>query len=173
MNSPSPSPSSFPTLNTDWSTWQPTLRATLLFIIRDGEILLIRKKRGLGAGKINGPGGKIDPGETARQCAVREVEEELLVTVSDPQEIGLLHFQFTDGLALLCHVFRATTFTGTPTETDEATPIWTALDAIPIEEMWEDDRYWIQHLIKAQRFEGFFEFDGEIMLSHRMEMIRA
>ena len=80
-----PSPSSLPTLNTDWSTWQPTLRATLLFIVRDGEILLIRKKRGLGAGKINGPGGKIDPGETARQCAVREVEEELLITATDPQ----------------------------------------------------------------------------------------
>lgn len=169
----SPSPSSLSTLNTDWSTWQPTLRATLLFIIREGEILLIRKKRGLGAGKINGPGGKIDPGETPRQCAVREVEEELLVTATDAQEIGLLHFQFTDGLALLCHVFRATTFTGTPTETDEATPIWTPLDAIPIEEMWDDDRYWIQHLIRAERFEGFFEFDGEIMLSHRMEIFPA
>ena len=55
----------------DWSTWQPQMLATLLFIFRDGEVLLIRKKRGLGAGKINGPGGKIDPGETPEQCAVR------------------------------------------------------------------------------------------------------
>ena len=40
-----------------------------------GQVLLIRKKRGLGAGKINGPGGKLDPGETFAQTAVREVQE--------------------------------------------------------------------------------------------------
>ena len=48
----------------DWERWQPRERATLLFVIRGGEILLIRKLRGLGAGKINGPGGRIDAGET-------------------------------------------------------------------------------------------------------------
>jgi 8-oxo-dGTP diphosphatase len=31
--------------------------ATLLFAIRDNPVLCIRKKHGLGAGKINGPGG--------------------------------------------------------------------------------------------------------------------
>ena len=67
---------------TDWTTWTPTLRATLLFLVKDGQVLLIRKKRGLGAGKINGPGGKIDPGETPEQCAVRETQEELGITVT-------------------------------------------------------------------------------------------
>lgn len=158
-------------MNTDWSTWEPNLRATLIFIIHDGKILLIRKKRGLGEGKINGPGGKIDPGETPLQCAVREGQEELHVTALDPVEIGLLHFQFVDGLAIFCHVFRSTAFTGVPTETDEAAPLWTPLDAIPIEEMWEDDRYWIPHLIAGRVFRGYFEFDGEIMLSNRMDLL--
>jgi len=36
----------------DWSTWTPTDRATLLFIIEPERILLIEKKRGLGAGKV-------------------------------------------------------------------------------------------------------------------------
>jgi 8-oxo-dGTP diphosphatase len=60
-------------VNIDWHTWQPGVRATLMFIIDEmkREVLLIRKKRGLGAGKINGPGGKMDPGETSVQCAVR------------------------------------------------------------------------------------------------------
>ena len=48
----------------DWKNWTPTMSGTLLFIISDSRALLIRKKRGLGAGKINAPGGKIDPGET-------------------------------------------------------------------------------------------------------------
>lgn len=155
----------------NWNTWEPNMRATLIFVIRDGQILLIRKKRGLGAGKINGPGGKIDPGETPQECVVREAEEELGITALDPVEIGILHFQFTDGLAIQCHVFRATEFTGTATETDEAIPLWTPLDAIPIEEMWEDDRYWIDHLIQSRMFRGYFEFDGEVMLSNRMDLV--
>ncbi len=32
--------------------------------MRDDETLLIRKKRGLGAGKITAPGGRIEAGET-------------------------------------------------------------------------------------------------------------
>ena len=155
----------------NWNTWEPNMRATLIFVIRDGQILLIRKKRGLGAGKINGPGGKIDPGETPQECVVREAEEELGITALDPVEIGILHFQFTDGLAIQCHVFRATEFTGIATETDEAIPLWTPLDAIPIEEMWEDDRYWIDHLIQSRKFRGYFEFNGEVMLSNRMDLV--
>ena len=61
----------------DWQRWEPDEHATLCFVIRGGEILLIRKKRGLGAGKINGPGGRLEPGETALDCAVRETREEL------------------------------------------------------------------------------------------------
>ena len=64
----------------DWSTWQPDDRATLLFVVHADRILLIEKKRGLGAGKINGPGGRIEPGESPRQAAVREVQEEVGVT---------------------------------------------------------------------------------------------
>ena len=155
----------------NWNTWEPNMRATLIFVIREGQILLIRKKRGLGAGKINGPGGKIDPGETPVECVVREAQEELGITALDPVEIGVLHFQFTDGLAIQCHVFRATECTGEATETDEAIPLWTPLDAIPIEEMWEDDRYWIDHLIESRKFRGYFEFDGEVMLSNRMDLV--
>lgn len=141
------------------------MHATLLFIFRGGEVLLIRKKRGLGAGKINGPGGKIDPGETPEQCAVREVEEELGVVAGDVTDAGLLRFQFTDGLGLLCYVFRAEAFTGTAVETDEAIPLWTALNAVPFDEMWADDRLWFHHLIARRRFTGNFEFNGDTMLS--------
>ena len=112
--------------------------ATLMFIIDEarGEVLLIRKKRGLGAGKINGPGGKIDPGETSEQCAIRETQEELGVTALAPVKHGELWFQFVDGLSLHVDVFIATAHEGTAIETDEAIPLWTPLKALPLDEMW-------------------------------------
>jgi 8-oxo-dGTP diphosphatase len=149
----------------DWTAWVPQMHATLLFIFNGESVLLIRKKRGLGAGKINGPGGKIDPGETPAQCAVREGIEELGVRAENPVELGLLRFQFTDGLGILCHVFRADAFDGEPVETDEAIPLWTRLDAIPFDEMWADDRVWFPHLAARRKFVGNFRFDGDTMLA--------
>ncbi len=141
------------------------MRATLMFIFSGGEVLLIRKKRGLGAGKINGPGGKIDPGETPEQCAIRETQEELGIVALTPREVGVLHFQFVDGLAIQCHVFRTEDFSGQAVETEEAIPLWTPVDQIPLDEMWADDRHWLPLLLESRRFQGFFEFDGETMLS--------
>jgi 8-oxo-dGTP diphosphatase len=152
----------------DWATWQPRQRANLLFIVHAGEILLIRKKRGFGAGKINGPGGKVDPGETPLAAALRETFEELGITVRDAAQHGELHFQFRDGYSLHCAVFLAHDFTGEPRETEEAVPVWTPLDRIPYDEMWADDRYWLPLLLRGAHFTGYFEFDGEELLSREI-----
>ncbi len=150
---------------------QPVIRANLCFIRRDDELLLIRKKRGLGAGKINGPGGKVDPGETPLESAVRETFEELGVTPLDPRQVGDLSFEFRDGLRLHCTVFLARKFTGEARETDEAIPYWTHIDDIPYDEMWEDDRHWLPLLISEQRFRGRFTFEGERMLEKQLEIL--
>ena len=149
------------------------IRANLCFILRDDEVLLIRKKRGLGAGKINGPGGKIDAGETALESAIRETFEELLVTPIAARQVGELFFEFRDGLRLHCAVFLAREFTGTATETPEAVPLWTPVDAIPYDEMWADDRYWLPLLIRGDRFRGTFEFDGDTLCAHHVEVLPA
>lgn len=149
----------------DWSAWEPGIRATLLFVVRDGQILLIEKKRGLGAGKVNGPGGKIDPGESPLQSAIRETIEELCVQPVNPSKCGELRFAMTHAPHILCHVFRADDVMGEPLETDEAVPLWTPLDAIPYGRMWEDDRHWLPYLIDGRGFSGRFVFDEETMRS--------
>jgi 8-oxo-dGTP diphosphatase len=145
----------------DWTQWEGEMLATILFIIKDGRILLIEKKRGLGAGKINGPGGKIDPGESALQAAIRETQEELMVTPHAPRKLGELRFSMSDCPDILCHVYRADDFSGTPTETDEAVPVWTPLDEIPYHRMWEDDRHWLPLLLEEQPFLGRFVFEQD------------
>lgn len=155
----------------DWPRWQPTQRATLCFVVRDSQVLLIKKKRGLGKGKINGPGGRIDPGETPEQCAIREVQEELCVTPTGVAYSGRLNFQFVDGLALRCHVFRAADCLGNATETDEAVPMWTPLDQIPFERMWQDDKLWIPMMLDGTRFDGRFLFDDDAMLGYEIDTL--
>ena len=92
----------------DWANWTPQERATLLFVIRDNQMLLIAKKRGLGAGKVNGPGGRLASGEAPLQGAIREVREELNVTPTGVQLCGELAFQFADGFSMLVYIFTAT-----------------------------------------------------------------
>ncbi len=154
----------------EWEGWVPKDHATLLFVIRDGQVLLIRKKRGLGAGKINGPGGRLSPGETERAAAIREVQEELCVTPRDVTRLGELSFQFTDGYSLFCAVFRAEDHLGEPQETDEAIPLWAPLDQVPFHEMWADDKLWFPHLVAWNLFRGRFIFDGDNMLDHQLDI---
>ena len=155
----------------DWPNWHPEQRATLLFVVRDGQVLLIHKKRGLGAGKINGPGGRIDPGETPLECAVREVEEELCVTPTGVRESGELRFQFVDGLSIHGYVFLADDCIGEPQETEEAIPRWTPLDEIPYARMWQDDHLWIPLMLAGKRFDGRFVFDGDTLLDQDLRVI--
>jgi 8-oxo-dGTP diphosphatase len=156
---------------TDWARWQPTERATLCFVVRETEILLIRKKRGLGAGKVNGPGGRLEPGETPEACAIRETQEELGVTPVDLEWRGELHFQFADGYALHCAVFTASDCLGEAIETDEAVPLWTPRDAIPFHEMWADDIHWLPGVLEGRNFRAWFDFAGETMLSKRVTWV--
>jgi len=155
----------------DWTHWTPSVLATLMFIVdeKKQEVLLIRKKRGLGAGKINGPGGKIDPGETSEACAIRETQEELGVTAFEPVKHGELWFQFVDGLALHVDVYRATRWEGEAFETPEAIPLWTPLSNLPFDEMWADDRFWLAEvLVEKKHFTGRFLFDGDAMLTNEV-----
>jgi 8-oxo-dGTP pyrophosphatase MutT (NUDIX family) len=152
----------------DWNAWTPNDVAVLLFVIRGGEVLLIRKKRGLGAGKINAPGGRIEPGESPEAAAVRETQEEVGVTPSAPRRRGHLRFQFVDGYALECHVLSSDSCEGVARETDEAVPLWTSLHALPYAEMWSDDRLWLPLMLAGRVFRGRFVFDGDAMLDHEL-----
>lgn len=152
----------------DWDAWQPTVRATLSFVIRKGRILLIRKQRGLGAGKITGPGGKLDSGETPLGCAIRELQEELCITTTGTRLAGEFSAQFVDGLAMHVTVFAADGYEGQVRETEEAKPRWTPLSAIPYQEMWPDNALWLPLLIEARDFDARFVLDHDRLLDSRV-----
>ena len=155
----------------DWDTWQARDLATVVFVIREGHILLIRKKRGLGKGKVNGPGGKLDPGENAVECAARECHEELGITVGELECMGEHKFQFVDGYSIHCWVFRTSEMEGEAIETYEAVPLWTDIGDIPYLEMWEDDHIWLPMVIAGKSFTANWVFDDDRMLDYELKNV--
>ncbi|KAG6824027.1 hypothetical protein H0H92_008231, partial [Tricholoma furcatifolium] len=108
----------------DWKPLKTTKNFTNAFIIKDGKALSQHTINN----RYNGFGGKVEPGETFQQAAVRELKEEAGITA--PLEYaGTLLFT-TDGandFAFNIEVYRADEYTGTVTETDEMRPEWFAL----------------------------------------------
>ena len=153
--------------------WRAERCATLLFVVRGGEILLIRKKRGHGVGKINAPGGMVEAGETPLQCALREIEEEVGVRALDVTPLAELHFQDTDGSSLLGYAFVAYGCDGEPHETEEAAPFWCPTRAIPYEQMWEDDLLWLPCLLDGAPVLGEFLMHEERLIAHRLRPLSA
>lgn len=155
----------------DWKTWKPTERAVLCFVREGGSILLIHKKTGLGAGKVNGPGGRIEPGETAAEAAVRETEEETGIVPWNVEKAAELHFQFIHGYSLHGTVFLSREYTGEMVETDEADPFWCDEGTLPWENMWEDDPLWLPAVLQGKKAKAFFIFDDDRMLSHLVHFV--
>lgn len=147
--------------------------ATLCFIRDNDRLLLIEKKRGVGKGLFNGPGGKIEEGENPKECAIREVREEINVQLPEDavEKRGDLRFVFGDDPFMHVHVFHADQFHGKPEETAEARPEWFHIDDLPYAEMWPDDRHWLPLLLDGENFEGafFFDEDGEEILAYGLE----
>src|SRR5688572_20732131 len=95
---------------------------TLLFLRRDGEILLALKKRGFGPGMWNGVGGKVDPGETVEQAMIRECQEEIEVTPTNYDKVAEFTFRMdvdtSEPWNLYIHTYIATEWEGEPVETE-------------------------------------------------------
>ncbi|SEW14478.1 8-oxo-dGTP diphosphatase [Natrinema salifodinae] len=124
------------------------------------EVLLIEKRRGLGEGWYNGPGGKCEPGETPQECAVRETREEVGLDVRDLEKAGELRFLLDGEVHTFCHVFRTRSFTGEPTPSEEARPEWVPIGDVPYDQMWEDDRLWLPGVLEGKTVRGEFRFEG-------------
>jgi 8-oxo-dGTP diphosphatase len=152
----------------DFERWRGDRVATLLFVVRDGRILLIHKLRGHGAGKINGPGGMVERGETPLQCALREIEEEVGVRAIDPVPLTLLRFQDTDGSSMLGYAFKAGDCVGEPRRTAEAIPFWCDVADVPYERMWDDDLVWLPRLIEGVPLVGEFLMHADRLIAHRL-----
>ena len=111
--------------------------ATLAIITRRSfpffrkEILLGEKKKGeIGTGKLSPPGGKLDPGETLMECAVRETREELEMELNPAslELVALIDFYAAGEIDFRVYVYRAKILSGKIHETADMIPKWYLLN---------------------------------------------
>jgi len=133
---------------------------TLCLVHQHPRVLLGYKKRGFGAGRWNGFGGKVKDGETIEEAARREILEEAGIRVNGIQEIGNLEFEFQKepGFIHEVHVFKSDGFEGDLIETEEMKPKWFHIDEVPFSYMWPDDKYWFPLFLGGKSFSGRFLF---------------
>lgn len=147
--------------------------AVLCYIRANGRVLLQRKAPGrFGGGYWNAPGGKIADGETAAAAARREVLEETGLTVHDLRDHGTVTF-YLDAIEepdIIVHVFTAEGFEGALQPSQEGPLDWFLEDRLPYDEMWEDDRLWLPHVLAGRRVRGWFWFSAgyERLLRHEL-----
>ena len=151
-------------------------QATLCFLLKGNKVCLAMKKRGFGMGKWNGSGGKLQiingVEESVEQGMKRELMEELNIQVKNLVNMGTITFQFPQnpGWGQIVYVFITRKWEGEPGESEEMKPKWFAVDELPYEQMWDDDKFWLPGVLAGKKVKGNFIFNDQgKVVEHHLE----
>lgn len=122
-----------------------------------------------------GVGGRIETKETPRQSAIREITEEIGVTVKSLNEVARLVFYFPyvkdHGWDTFIHVYVADGKSIKPVSSEEIIPRWFSFEEIPYrKQMWDDYRYWLPLVIGGKKIRGEFTYGKDVkVIKHRLQ----
>ncbi len=140
-------------------------QATICFLVRNGQVILAPKKKKVGAGFLNGYGGKLDTNETIRQCAQRETREEsggVLINLEKTELAAVIDFYAGDNPQFSCFIYIAREWEGNPKESNEmGPPEYFDLGSVPFDRMLPGDRLWFERIIKGERFKGTLKYSAD------------
>ncbi|MCF7866841.1 8-oxo-dGTP diphosphatase [Candidatus Woesearchaeota archaeon] len=147
---------------------------TLCFIQKENKILLAMKKRGFGAGRYNGYGGKVEANENIKEAAKREMLEESTLKIKKLEKKAILKFDSEKFEKIQeVHVFEIKEYEGEPKETEEMKPKWFDINKIPYKEMWPDDEYWLPKYLEGKKFKASFKFDkNDKVIEHEIKEVK-
>ena len=130
------------------------------------------KKKGFGAGKWNGFGGKVNENESIEEAAIREMREESGVAINSAEKSSELTFvfPFREEWNQIVHVFVADEWSGEIMESDEMHPEWFDFSEIPFDRMWADDKFWLPLVLENKNVKAKFVFkeDNETIERHEI-----
>jgi 8-oxo-dGTP diphosphatase len=129
----------------------------------------IKKQNDMHAGKWNGLGGKLEPGETPEECAIREIQEESGLLVTNPLLKGFLTFPMFDGLQdWYAFVFLITQFEGQLIDSQEGVLRWVPDDELLDLNLWPGDLIFIPWLERAGFFSAKFIYQDGALIDHQV-----
>lgn len=150
-----------------------SVMCTLVFPMKDGQVLLGLGKKGYNTGIWNGYGGKVDPDDVSvRRAAVRELQEEvgLEARETDLRYHGYMTFYWESevpGLGVqtarevTVHMYSVFRWSGVPRESDAmATPMWFPVAHIPYDRMCPDNPEWLPLLLENKLFIGSARYNS-------------
>ncbi|GAA1769954.1 NUDIX hydrolase [Kocuria aegyptia] len=106
--------------------------AAAVVVDADGRLLLIRRGTEPQRGRWSVPGGRVEPGETVAEAAVREAFEETGARVRAERELGVVYVPGGPGLVYEVHDVAATFLGGMLRPGDDADAVrWAAPEELP------------------------------------------
>lgn len=152
--------------------------ATVGFFVKDDKILLGRRKNTkLGQDIYSGVGGKVGDheefkDETHEEGFIREVQEEFGVTPTKMKRAGRVRFIYPTASKWQMDVviFLVEEWSGEIIETDAMKPVWFDQNALPHENMWGDNMYWIPKILAGEKVDFAFVFDDQSNLLDMKEL---
>lgn len=110
----------------------PRKLTTLVYALRDGQVLMMQRRKEPNLGQWTAPGGKIELDESPAECAVRELREETGLIVQGRPELRVIATETSPlpDWQWLMFIYLVTDFSGQPGDCAEGDLAW-----IPVEEV--------------------------------------
>jgi 8-oxo-dGTP diphosphatase len=129
----------------------------------------IKKANDMHQGKWNGLGGKLDPGETPEECAVREIYEESGLRVRNPKLKGIITFPaFDDFEDWYVFVYLVTEFEGELIDSPEGNLQWIDNAELKNLNLWDGDPLFMAWLERKEIFSAKFNYNNRRLVSHEV-----
>jgi mutator protein MutT len=126
-----------------------SIRVVACVISRDGRFLITQRKKESHLGHLwEFPGGKIEPGESPQQCAVRECREEIGVEVKAGETIEEVRHDYPE-LRVHLYFIKCELISGEPRPLDCADLTWARPEEFSRFRFPEADRGIIERYIRV------------------------
>jgi 8-oxo-dGTP diphosphatase len=141
--------------------------ASLCFPVIGDRVLLAEKQKKIGAGYLNGFGGKREPQDVSIAATnVREVEEEVGIKVLVANKMGEISFRNPSNdnelRRMVVHIFIATEWLGEPRETDEMKKIgWYDVGALDYQRFLSADRLFLPQILRGECIRGSISYNED------------
>jgi 8-oxo-dGTP diphosphatase len=141
--------------------------ATVCLPIRGDEVLLAEKQKKIGAGLLNGFGGKVEVNDkTIYDTNIRETYEEIGIRIKAAKKVGVITFlnpsKDHELKKMMVYFFTATKWDGEPIETEEMRKIaWYKITNLNYDKFLPADKLFMPQILNGKYIKGIVEYNDD------------